>query len=232
MADARAITRTSGAPKCSCTTSATAPRRRGCPAGSAATMRGTMPGSDRSDAIRSTIAPMRGHAAATSPTTTTTCGARPVMTGPSPVPMKCACRSMAAMASCVAAVHQGQEVRVPDREAVGRRRLRRRLLRLPVVPQGRRIRRVLLPAAPPPASAGMPVVHEGDVAELAGHRVVAVHQLPVHEHADADTFGDGDGDQVLDVLRVMPEPELRESARARRILDRDGEPDRALDRSP
>ena len=76
-----------------------------------------------------------------------------------------------------------------------------------------------------PQDTARPVVVERDVSELAGQRIGAVKQLSVEKQSDADSFGDGDGHQVLDVVRVTAEPQLRQRARARRILEDHGQVD-------
>jgi hypothetical protein len=63
---------TFGAPKCCCTTSVTAPRNRGCIAGSVGTISVVFDGSVRRFTTSRMIGPIRSHAAVTSPMMTTT----------------------------------------------------------------------------------------------------------------------------------------------------------------
>ena len=68
--------------------------------------------------------------------------------------------------------------------------------------------------------------------ELPGHRVCAVHQLPVQQHADTDAFRHGDGNEVSKVFIVPAEPDFAERAGVRRVLHVDGQPRRRLEHLP
>ena len=105
----------------------------------------------------------------------------------------------------------------------------RRARPVDVVLHGRRIRGIALPASPLAARTGRPCSSIGDVTELPGHRMPAVHELPVHEHAHADPLRYRNCEQMPDVLGVPAEPQLRQRARVRRVLHRDGQPDGRFD---
>ena len=68
--------------------------------------------------------------------------------------------------------------------------------------------------------------------ELAGSRVAAVDQLSIQQQADADAFGDGDREQVTDVLGVAAEPELGEGTDVRVVLEHDRHAHRRFEHPP
>ena len=94
------------------------------------------------------------------------------------------------------------------------------------------VRRVALPAAALAALAGRALLVERDVAELAGHRVGAVHQLAVDQESDADAFRHRDGDEVADVFGVLAEPELGQRAGVGGVLEEDGQADDRFEQGP
>ena len=67
------------------------------------------------------------------------------------------------------------------------------------------------------------------MAELAGHRSGAMHQLSVEQQPDADAFRHGHRDDVADVLGVTAEPEFGQRTRVGGVLHVHRQPDGGLD---
>ena len=85
-----------------------------------------------------------------------------------------------------------------------------------------------LPAAEAAAGAGRAVGLHLDVAELAGHAVLAAQQAAVGEDAGADAFGDVDGDDIVRAVAVA-EPDLGERAGVGGVVHLDPQAGGALD---